>query len=116
MTRRIVKPAYLDIIRERWLRGRLSYKLHSGQAVLKEKFQDCRDQLFVNECARQFGKSFFWVSVALEMAFSKRCAKIKYGTAFQTDLLEFILPTFDAVLEDCPLDIRPKYKVQGSKF
>lgn len=53
---------------------------------------------------------------SLELAFSKRKAKIKYGTAFHTDLIEFILPAFDAVMEDCPNDLRPRFKVQGSKF
>jgi hypothetical protein len=105
-----------EVIRERWLRGRLGYKLHEGQKLLREKYRASRGQLFVGECSRQFGKSFAMVVEALELAFSKPKAKIKYGTAFHTDLVEFILPTFDAVLDDCPRDIRPKFKVQGSKF
>jgi hypothetical protein len=101
---------------ERWLRGRLSYKLHAGQKRLREKVTTCKDQLFVNECSRQFGKSYFWVTFALEFALSRSGVKIKYGTAFHSDLLEFIIPTFDAVLEDCPEELRPKFKVVGSKF
>lgn len=50
------------------------------------------------------------------MAIAKPKSRIKYGTAFQTDLVEFILPTFEAILQDCPQGLRPKYKVQGSKW
>lgn len=53
---------------------------------------------------------------AIELAFRKPNARIKIGTAFQTDLLEFILPTFEAVLIDCPADLRPVYKSQKSKW
>lgn len=104
------------LIRERWLRGKLGYKLHAGQMILREKYRSAKTQLFVGECARQFGKSFEMVVEALELAFSQPKARVKYGTAFHTDLIEFIMPAFDAVLADCPQDIRPVFRVQGSKF
>jgi hypothetical protein len=110
------KPTQSEITRERWLRGRLGYKFHSGQVKLKEKVTACKNQLFVNECARQFGKSYFWVTFALEFAHANPGSRAKYGTAFHSDLIEFIMPTFDAVMEDCPDDIRPKFKTTGSKF
>jgi hypothetical protein len=103
-------------IREAWLRGRLNYKLHSGQKIIEEKARESKSQLFVGEIARQFGKSFWLAKKALEQGFKKKKSKIKYGTAFQTDLVEFILPAFDAVLEDCPEDLKPVFKRSGSKF
>lgn len=105
-----------DIIRERWFRGRLGYKLHEGQRKIEEYVSRSKNQLFVGEIARQFGKSFWLVIQALECAIKTPKGRIKYGTAFQTDLLEFILPTFDMVLEDCPEDLRPVWKVQQSKW
>lgn len=105
-----------DVTRERWIRGKLGYKLHSGQKILRKKFRAAKNQLFVGECSRQFGKSFEMVVEALELAFAEPKARIKYGTAFHTDLIEFILPAFDAVLADCPEEFRPVFKVQGSKF
>lgn len=101
---------------ESWYRGRLGWKLHAGQKVINQVFKEAKGQLFVCNISRQFGKSFFAVSKALELALSKPKARIKFGTAFHTDLSEFILPTFDAVLADCPLKIKPVYKVQGSKW
>lgn len=103
-------------IRQAWHRGRLKYLLHSGQKVIDSTFLNIHGQLFVGNIARQFGKSFWAVSKACEQALKRPRSRIKYGTAYQTDLTEFILPTFEAVLADCPDSIKPKYKVQGSKW
>lgn len=112
-----IKHTHDDLIRERWLRGRLGYKLHAGQKLIRAAFdRSAMNQLFVGECARQFGKTIFEAILALEKAFSKPKAKVKIGTAFQTDLLEFIIPAFDIVMEDCPEDLRPVWKSQKSKY
>lgn len=105
-----------NLTRERWLRGRLDYKLHAGQKLIRAKYREIKTQLFVGECARQFGKSFLEVVEALEVAIKKPKAKIKIATAFHTDLVEFIIPAFDKVLEDCPDEQRPCYKSQKSKY
>lgn len=111
-------PTYSDddLIRERWNRGRLNYKLHAGQMKIERAFAAKKNQLFVGELSRQFGKTFWMIKKSLEKAFRKKRSKIKIGTAFQTDLLEFILPAFEVVMEDCPDDIRPIWKSHQSKF
>src|SRR5687767_9046452 len=105
-------PTHEQVVRERWLRGRLDYKLHAGQKVIQAKYDENLAQLFVGECARQLGKTFLGAKLALSTGFRKRKARVKIGTAFHTDLVEFLLPAFDAVLEDCPDDLRPIYKSQ----
>ncbi len=105
-----------QLIREAWLRGRLNYKQHAGQDLIRAAFDRSINQLFVGECSRQFGKTVFEAILALEEAFRTPKAKVKIGTAFQTDLLEFIIPAFDVVMEDCPKDIKPVWKSQKSKF
>jgi len=102
--------------RESWERGRLNYLLHEGQRKIDEIFRKVLGQLFVANVPRQYGKSYWAVTKALSVAISKPKARIKYATAYQTDLVEFILPTFDAVLQDSPAHLRPVYKVQGSKW
>lgn len=101
---------------EKWYRSDLGYLLHAGQKIIDNTFKGVRGQLFVANISRQWGKSFWAVSKCVQLALSKPKTRIKYGTAFQTDLVEFILPTFDAVLQDCPESLKPKYKVQGSKW
>lgn len=110
------KPSKEDLRIEAWARGNLAWKLHDGQKLIKAKLDAIPGQLFVGNCSRQWGKSFLMVSEAVSLALRKKRARIKYGTAFLTDLEEFILPCFEAVLEDCPPAIRPRYKTQGSKF
>lgn len=99
-----------------WLRGELDWKLHKAQRIINNKLNSIQGQLFVANCSRQWGKSFWAVTKAIETALKNPKARIKYGTAFHADLIEFIIPTFEAVLIDCPDEIRPVYKVQGSKW
>lgn len=113
---RAASDARRAAIREKWFRGNLNHLRHSGQRKIDEKFRQIKGQLFVCNISRQWGKSFWAVTKAIELALSKPKARIKYGTAFHTDLVEFILPTFDIVLQDCPESIKPVYKVQGSKW
>lgn len=105
-----------DLLYSLWSRGNLEYKLHSGQLIIDERVKKSIHQLFVGEISRQFGKSFWLVVKALECGFSKKRARIKYATAFLTDLEEFILPAFEQILEDCPEEIRPKWIAHKSKF
>ena len=102
--------------RELWFRGLLNWKFHQGQNLINKQFNTTARQLFVANISRQWGKSYWAVCKALEVAIKTPNARIKYGTAFQTDLVEFIMPTFEMVIQDCPESIRPRYRVQGSKW
>lgn len=101
---------------EKWYRSNLGYLLHSGQKIIDQKFQSITGQLFVGNISRQWGKSYWAVTKATEQCQKKPKSRVKYCTAFHTDLVEFILPTFDIVLADCPPALKPVYKVQGSKW
>lgn len=105
-----------DLLRERWFRGKLGYKLHSGQLLVKEAIRKIPGQLFVGEIARQFGKTFLATTLMIEQAHSAPKQKIKVGTAFQNDLEEILIPSFDAVCEDAPEDLTPQFKTKGSKY
>lgn len=101
---------------EAWHRGNLNWKLHKAQKVIDKTFKETVNQLFVGNCSRQFGKSFWAVCKAVEQALKKPKSQIRYGAAFQSDLVDFIIPAFDKVMEDCPNSIKGKYKSQGSCF
>lgn len=89
-----------------WSRGDLSWKLHSAQDVLDERFRNVTAQLFVGNCSRQWGKSFWAVTKAIETAIQIPKSQIRYGAAFQSDLVDFIIPAFDKVLDDAPANIK----------
>lgn len=91
-----------------WLRGDLSWKLHTAQKILDETFREAKGQLFVGNCSRQWGKSYWAVTVAIEYALKIPKAQIRYGAAFQSDLVDFIIPAFDKILDDCPDSIKGK--------
>jgi hypothetical protein len=112
----LVPDLDLAIREELWRRGELGWKLHAGQLKIEQAFRSIAGKLFVGNCSRQFGKSFWAVTKAVELAIQKPRARIRYGAAFQTDLEEFILPAFDAVLQDCPEDIRPQFIAHKSKY
>lgn len=99
-----------------WRRGNLSWKLHAGQIRIKEALHKSKGKLFVGNCARQLGKSFEMVSECIEVAIKVPKARIKYGTAFLADLVEFIQPNFETILEDCPNSLEPIYKSQKTKW
>ena len=92
-----------------WHRGNLDWKLHAGQEVIENLFQKKSKKLFVGNCARRFGKSFWLVKKALERAIScpLPLPRIKLATTTAKDLEEFILPAFEILLHDCPLDLWP---------
>src|SRR5689334_9402216 len=101
---------------ELWRRGVLRWKLHATQKKIYKAIDDSQKSLFVGLCSRQLGKSYLMVVRAIEQALRLPNARIKYGTAFLSDLQEFIIPTFNLILSDCPSWLAPKYNVQQSKF
>jgi hypothetical protein len=98
-----------------WQRGDLSHLLHAGQTKIQSTLANSPHQLQVVLCARGFGKTYWGATLAVAQALKKR-SRIKIATEFQTDLEALILPNFEAVLEDCPEDIRPVWKASKSKF
>lgn len=99
-----------------WHRNEIDWKFHDGQRVIDEAYRKVTAKLFVANCARRFGKTFWIVTECLRVARAKDRARVKIATAFLTDLEEFIIPAFEAVLEDCPDDIRPKWSESKKKY
>jgi hypothetical protein len=102
---------------ELWKRGELGWKLHSGQLKLRRAFQAItRGKLFVGDCSRQLGKSTWAVVECVQWAIKHPGSRIRYGTAFFTDLEAFIQPAFEFVLDDCPDHLRPTYNAQRGEW
>lgn len=99
-----------------WLRGDLSWKLHSAQTHLDKVYNEARGTLFVGNCSRQWGKSYWAVTKAIEQAIKVPKSQIRYGAAFQSDLVDFIIPAFDKIFEDAPKNVRGVLKKVGSSY
>lgn len=92
-----------------WYRGLLSWKFHRGQDVIERSYNAVKKKLFVANCARRFGKTFWAAVKSVETAIRVPKARIKYASAFLNDLSEFAIPSFNQVLEDCPDDLKPEW-------
>lgn len=99
-----------------WHRGILAWKLHAAQASIDERYHKSARGLFVGNCSRQWGKSFWAVTKAIETAIRIPKAQIRYGAAFQTDLEEFIIPAFEKIFEDAPESCRGRKVGSSYRF
>ena len=105
-----------DVQRELWRRGSLSWKLKGSQKLIEDAFAKVKGKLFVCNCSRRFGKSFWAAKKCLERALGGPNQKIKFASAFANDLEEIIIPAFNFLLEDCPPEILPEWQVSRKKF
>ncbi len=101
--------------RELYRRGNLSHLLHAGQLKIRSGIWGLPRQVQPILCARGFGKTYLGCAEAVALC-NRKTARVKIGTEFQTDLEEFILPNFEAVLQECPADRLPRWKSSGSKY
>lgn len=99
-----------------WGKNNLSWKLHAGQKVIDEAFRNVDKFLFVANCARRFGKTFWVATECIRVAQSKEKARVKVATAFLTDLEEFMIPLFEQVMEDMPDHMRPVWNESKKKY
>lgn len=71
---------------------------------------------FVLEIARRWGKTFLLVVVAIETCLRNPGSRVVYGAPTLKHLQEFILPTFEKVIEDAPADCRPRWDAQAGHW
>lgn len=107
-----------ELIKNLWYRGVLVWKLHLGQLVLEEAYQNSlgKSKLFVADCSRQLGKSTWAAIKCVETALQRPKAKIRIATAFLSDLEQFIMPAFEFALDGCPPELEPKWNSQKYEY
>jgi hypothetical protein len=101
--------------RELYRRGNLRHLLHAGQLAILDRIDASTRQVQPILCARGSGKTYLGAAVSTRTCLRK-ASRVKIGTEFQTDLEEFLLPNFEAVLAHCPRPCLPKWKASGSKW
>lgn len=71
-----------------WRYGIALYKLHEGQLVIEEAFQESQGKSlsFACEASRQLGKSFWAVYKADETARKYPGSQIRFATAYYDDI------------------------------
>jgi hypothetical protein len=99
-----------------WKLGCLDYKLHAGQLRIDEIYRQEKAKLFALCCARRLGKTYWDTDVSLETAIKIPKARVKYVSAFLTDLEEYAIPSFQKALADCPRPLIPQEIVTKKKW
>jgi hypothetical protein len=92
-----------------WRMGQLRWKLDSYQRKLYDIYTNSKTRKIVMVCARQTGKSWFLITLALETALRNPNNQIKYACPTAVMAQKIILPTFRKLIADCPEDLKPKY-------
>jgi hypothetical protein len=110
---KITKKQTTDLL---WTRGNLAFKYHDGQKVIDAAYRSVTGKLFVCNIARRFGKTYWAVTKALEVAIKTENARVVIASAFQKDVAQFIVPTFKTILKDCPKSLKPNFNATSKKY
>jgi len=97
-----------------WKKGNLRWKLKPVQRRIDDVFEAGYHKLFVGECSRRIGKTYWAVLKCFEFALSKPNSNIVYASAFVQHLEKFTVPAAQLIMEDIPGDIKPKW-IEGKK-
>lgn len=68
------------------------------------------DDVWVEEIGRRFGKTAKWIIVLTGLGIKRPGAVFTYGTAFNKDIGEIVVPLARELLQDGPDDVRPEYR------
>lgn len=97
------RPTQAQIIEQAWLRGQLTYKLHSGQLLIYEQLlqlpPSARQIVFL--CGRRFGKSYMTLVIAL-MACLRSKRRVLFCAPKKDQAGEIAGPLMDEVTADAP--------------
>lgn len=106
---KLTKTEKSEAIEKLWRRGVLSFKLHSSQKDLYKLFYDSSHKIQTWLISRRFGKSFCLCVLALEQCIRQPNSIVKFVSPTKLQVNTYVRPIFRQILEDCPLDLQPKF-------
>lgn len=112
----IAEQIYNDIVDEFWTIGELDYKLKPHQEILYSNIKNQNGLKYVVNCCRRFGKSFVLTLIAIEYALQNPNSHVRFAAPSQKQLKEIIQPIFDKIIKDCPIELKPSWKVMDSCY
>lgn len=107
----ILKNFEDSVVAEKLWRSKIvNWKFHPAQMDIYEKLMLSTGNIFVINCSRQIGKSFFLCAYAVEFALQRPDLKICYLASTAKSVKKIIIPRIREILKDCPEDLKPVYK------
>ena len=103
------KAAGALAIAEAWARGRIRWKLDSGQRKWLSDFDKTPEHSSsVWLIGRQRGKSHAALTLAIETLLAKPLQIVRYTALTGKNAAAIVVPTLESILSDCPRDLRPE--------
>jgi hypothetical protein len=110
----IVKKTASELL---WKRADIrAFVLDVTQQEILREFDRSSGIIHVVLASRRIGKSYALVALAIERALSSPNSQIKYITGTNKAARDIVIPLFRAILETCPEDIRPEYRMHESRY
>ena len=94
----------------------LSFLLNDYQKEMLEEFDKSDNIMFFWLCSRRIGKTWVLSSIALRQAITKPGSRILYLSTTTDQVNEICDQTFGQLLDTCPDDMRPEFKIKQNKF
>jgi len=91
------------------LAGELTWLLHRGQLEALAAYESAPGSRFVLEVARRWGKTWLLLTIAFATCLKTPKVRVVYGAPTLKNLAEFVIPTFEALAEQFPPELRPRY-------
>lgn len=99
-----------------WRKGNLEWKLDNTQKEILDNIKQNTGKVFVINCGRRTGKSFFLTIYAIETCLKNPKSIVKFLQPEQKMIRINIRPIMDEILADCPPELRPEFKTQDNIY
>lgn len=99
-----------------WNAGILTWKLDPTQLKLYEFYKSNASKTIVVNASRRLGKSFFLITLALEQCIKFPGSIVKYIQPETAMIRKNLNPDIEIMIQDCPLELRPKYMTQDNMW
>lgn len=109
-------PTQQEVINAFWEMGVISWKFHPAQLDIYQKITACEDSMFIMNCSRQIGKSFFLCGFATEFALQHPGSKIAYLAPTAKQVKKIIIPRMKEIISDCPKHLLPDYYINDQVY
>jgi hypothetical protein len=95
-----------------WRAGDLSFLLHEGQELLRERFRANTSRRYLANIGRGWGKSFWALVEAVEVCLRIPDAQVRYAAPEAKMVETIVAPHMQAIRMTGPEDLRPVWKEQ----
>lgn len=111
-----------EALRQAWEEGVLDWKLRPHQSPLYHFIADAEENTTkvllkkMAKCARRFGKTFTVLTHINELARRYPGIRMRYAAPTEKSLKSYVKPNMRIILNDCPVDLKPKFLPHESMY